>query len=144
MKSSFNTHKRKLTLEVLIKRVNKNCFTFLPEYQLNNQDLATASIGLIISGIDIPIALALEDGIGKYQVVSQGKPLCAVIQFINGDFALSETKLFKEISGKRFNDLPPLIVNRLFEYTASISTCLAPASTHDEITELVELFKSIQ
>ncbi len=144
MKSSFSTHKRKLTLETLVQRAKKNIFTFLPKDLIDNQDSATASIGLIISGIDIPVALALEDEMGKYQVVSQGKPLCAVIQFINGDFALSETKLFKEISGKRFDDLPPRFVCRILEYTASISTCLAPASTHDEITELVGLFKALQ
>jgi hypothetical protein len=144
MKSSFNTHKRKLNLDVLFQRYKKNIFTFLPEDQIGNKDLATSSIGLILSGIDIPVALALEDKMGKYKIVSQGKPLCAVIQFMNGDFALSETNLFKEISGKNFSDLPNFIVNNVFEYTASISTCLEPASTHDEISELVELFKSVQ
>lgn len=143
MKSSFQTHKRKLTLEVLVQRIKKNSFSFLPEDLVKNQESATIAIGLILLGIDIPIALALEDEMGKYQIVSQGKALCSVMQYINGDFSLSETILFEGISGKRFDELSPPIVNRIYEHYVSISTCLAPASTKEEIKELVKSFEAL-
>ncbi len=144
MKILLNTHKRKLTIEVLLRRVEQKCFTFAAEIQENKSELATSAIELILSGIDIPTALALEDENGKYQIVSQGNALNAVFQFINGSLSLGKSNLVEGISNKSFNALDNQAVNRILDYQVSISTCLAPASTDEEINSLIHSFKALQ
>jgi hypothetical protein len=144
MKSHLVTSKKKLTIDIILNRVKRKSVVFLADDQVNNQKAATSAVEVILAGLDIPVSLALEDENGKYQIVSKGKYLCAITQFILGDLSLLASHVFKEVGGKRFDELRPLLQNRIYNYEASISTCLAPASTPDEIEALIASFTALQ
>lgn len=144
MKVLLSTHKRKLTIETLIRRIEQNCFTFESDTLDNRTELATSAIELILSGIDIPTALALEDENGKYKIAAQGNALSALLQFIGGDFSLGKSNLVEGVSHKSFNELTIQAQNRILDYQASLSACLAPASTDEEVSALVKSFKALQ
>lgn len=143
MKKHFNTHKRVLSIETLLNRASRGSFTFLPEDKVGSQEKATTIVGLILADLYTPTGLVLEDIDGKYQIVCNGKALYSLIQFINGEYPLSNTSLVHGISGLTFDQLSNQAHNILMDKQVIFSSCLTEQVPQPEINGLIETYKSL-
>jgi hypothetical protein len=143
MKKHFNTHKRVLSIETLLKRVSTGSFTFLPKDKVASQEKATTAVGLILADLFTPTGLVLEDINGKYQIACNGKELYSLIQFINGEYPLLNTPLVHGVNGLTFNQLSNQAQNILMEKQAVFSSCLTEQVPQPEINTLIENYKSM-
>tara|TARA_B100000809_G_scaffold266285_1_gene328237 strand:- start:2326 stop:2766 length:441 start_codon:yes stop_codon:yes gene_type:complete len=143
MKRHLNIRKSAISVETLLRRVSKGILTFLPEDMVDDQELATKVVSLILAGIELPVSLALEDENGKYKVVCRGKAIYALSRYVKGAFAIGETSLVSGVSNTLFDDLPNKAENILFEKHIVFSVCLETDSTEEQVQSLVDDFISI-
>lgn len=70
----------------------------------------------LLVGIPIPVIYVFEDEFGIKQMVDGRQRTSAIIDFMNGEYALDNLKMLPKFDGARFSDLPPLYRGRLERY----------------------------
>jgi hypothetical protein len=75
----------------------------------------------ILMGIPIPVVYVFEDTAGIKQMVDGRQRISAIIDYMNGRFALKGLRMLPSFDGKRFKGLEPLYRSKLnatrFRYT---------------------------
>ena len=70
----------------------------------------------ILMGLPLPIFYFNEDKRGRLVVVDGRQRLTALFEFLQGDFALKNLKILKEINGYKFEKLDPLMQSKIEDY----------------------------
>lgn len=70
----------------------------------------------LLMGIPIPVIYVFEDENGIKQMVDGRQRTSAIIDFMNGKFALEKLGMLPDFNGFRFKDLPPLYRSKLERY----------------------------
>ncbi|WP_433315997.1 DUF262 domain-containing protein [Micromonospora chersina] len=98
-----------------------------PPYQRRsvwNQQYKDYFIDTILLNYPVPAIFLFEDisedGIGKYAVVDGKQRLTAVVDFLKGEFPVSDSASMNRLQGKYFSDLPPDIKRAVYSYQFSI------------------------
>lgn len=81
-----------------------------PEYQRNKVwDISRKSklIESFIINIPIPSIFLYETSLNKFEVMDGLQRISTIIEYLNGDFKLTDLEIWTELNGKTFNELEP-------------------------------------
>ncbi|NYS60331.1 DUF262 domain-containing protein [Halomonas salicampi] len=90
-----------------------------PAFQRNNvwkNEQKRELIESLLMGIPIPVIYVFENEQGIKQMVDGRQRTSAIIDFMNGKFALENLGMLPGFNGYRFKDLPPLYRSKLERY----------------------------
>lgn len=90
-----------------------------PEFQRNSVwklEQKRELIESLLMGIPIPVIYVFENEQGIKQMVDGRQRTSAIIDFMNGKFALEKLSMLPNFDGFRFKDLPPLYRSKLERY----------------------------
>lgn len=74
----------------------------------------------ILMGIPIPTIYLFESNDGTKQVVDGRQRISAIIDFLNGSFALRDLKILKKLNGLKFDSLDPVMQGKFEDYQLSV------------------------
>lgn len=74
---------------------------------------ASRLIESLLLNVPIPVCYFAEDETGVYEVIDGLQRLQTILNYVNGEFALSGISVLGELEGKRFQDLAPRDRRRL-------------------------------
>lgn len=74
----------------------------------------------ILMGIPIPVVYVFEDTAGIKQMVDGRQRISAIIDYMNGRFALKGLRMLPSFDGKRFKDLEPLYRSKIERYQVPV------------------------
>jgi Protein of unknown function DUF262 len=101
-------------LETLAGLVQGNTIDLSPRYQRRFRWDAVRQSRLIESflmNVPIPPVFLNEDEYGHYSVIDGKQRLRAIVEFLRGSLKLKGLKVFSDINGSRFEDLPETLQN---------------------------------
>lgn len=113
-----------------------------PEWQrayVWNRIRASRLIESLLLDIPIPAIYLAKKPDGYYDVVDGVQRVTTIQRFLNNEFALSEVARLTTLSGKRYNQLPEVIQNKIKENTIQI----LELSPHVTKKDLVHVFKRL-
>lgn len=70
----------------------------------------------ILMGLPLPIFYFNEDKRGRLIVVDGRQRLTALFEYLQGDFALKNLKILRDINGNKFHKLDPLMQSKIEDY----------------------------
>lgn len=85
----------------------------------------------VLIGLPLPLMYFYEDRNANLIVVDGRQRLTAFFKYIDNEYPLSELKILKEISGKKFNELDTLLQSKLEDFQLMIQVIKPP--TPDEV-----------
>jgi hypothetical protein len=74
----------------------------------------------ILMGIPIPVVYVFEDNAGIKQMVDGRQRIGAIIDYMNGRFALKGLRMLPSFDGKRFTELEPLYRSKIERYQVPV------------------------
>lgn len=103
----------------LLRKEEKGLLVLAPDFQrfsVWDKKHQSELIESILIGIPIPLIYLFEDDEGIRQIVDGKQRITALKNYFNNGFALSKLAMLPELSGKKFNDLPPVLQAKLEDY----------------------------
>lgn len=70
----------------------------------------------ILMGLPLPIFYFNQDKKGRLIVVDGRQRLTALFEFMSNDWSLKNLKVLKELNGKKFEDLDPIVQSQIEDY----------------------------
>lgn len=80
----------------------------------------------VLMGLPLPIFYFNQDRYGRLIVVDGRQRLTALFEYMDDKFALNRLKILSELNGRKFSDLPALMVSRLEDYQLQAHVILPP------------------
>lgn len=119
-----------INTEIRISKENSNVFQLLkqemagklvvsPNFQRKNiWDIKRQSqlIESILMGVPIPPIYLYEDRNAVRQIIDGKQRITAIKKFINNEFYLDGIYIYKELVGKKFNDIPYILQSKIEDY----------------------------
>lgn len=102
-------------------------YTLKPDYQRRivwDSEKRSKLIESIIMNIPIPPIFIYETSFGKYQVMDGLQRINAIIDFYNGDYKLEGLSQWKELNGRKYDELPEQIKDGIDRRQISTVTLL--------------------
>nr|MDO8118772.1 DUF262 domain-containing protein [Candidatus Sigynarchaeota archaeon] len=144
------------TIQTLYNNYKDGDLILHPPYQRNfvwNKQKASNLIESILLNIPIPVIYTLDNGV-REEVIDGQQRLRSVFSFIEGkfpsgdgskepDFKLSNLKILKELSGKRYRDLDKENQRTIMKRTLSIIQIKTNKDDFDEQTIKFEMFERL-
>ncbi|MGM9533657.1 MAG: DUF262 domain-containing protein, partial [Intestinibacter sp.] len=128
------TKKQKEAKDNYSKIDRKNQIILDSEFQRENvwdRRQKSELIESVLMGLPIPTMYLSEDRYANLIVVDGRQRLTAFFEFLNGEFALSNLKILKALSGKKFDDLEPVYQSKIEDY--QLITQIIKPTTPDSI-----------
>lgn len=86
----------------------------------------------VLMGLPIPVMYLFEDKYGNLIVVDGRQRLTAFFEFLDNKFALSELKILKSLSNKKFDEIDPIYQSKIEDY--QLITQIIKPPTPDSVT----------
>lgn len=105
--------------EQLLELHKKNQIILDSEFQREgvwNRKQQSELIESVLIGLPIPTMYFCEDRYANLIVVDGRQRLTAFFEFLNDEFPLSELKILKKLSGKKFSELDPVYQSKIEDY----------------------------
>lgn len=81
-----------------------------------NLDQKAELVESILMGLPLPIFYFNQDKKGRLIVIDGRQRLTALFEFMNNKWALKKLKVLKELNGKKFQDLQPVVQSQIEDY----------------------------
>ena len=101
-------------LSTLLDLVSETIIDLDPKYQRRlrwDEKKQAKLIESFLMNVPVPPVFLNEDEYGKYSVIDGKQRLSAICQFLTNNLVLDSLKVFSDINGKKFNDLPAKLRN---------------------------------
>jgi hypothetical protein len=102
-----------------------------PEYQRRlrwDNVKKSRLIESFIMSVPVPPVFLFQNGIGQYEVMDGQQRLNAIVQYLSGDFSLAGLKVWPDLNGRKFGELPKLIRSGLESSKISAITLISDTS----------------
>lgn len=119
-----------------------------PEYQRRLRWDDTKKSRLIesfIMNVPVPPVFLYEVNLGSYEVMDGQQRLNAIVDFLQGRFALAGLKIWPSLNGRTFSNLPPMVRRGLERAKVSAITLMSDstASTGDDMDLRAQVFERL-
>lgn len=105
LKRKYDKHDKQIILDSAFQRHDV--------WKLNQKAELVESI---LMGLPLPIFYFNEDRMGRLIVVDGRQRLTALFEYLDNSYALKGLKILKELNGKKFNMLDPLMQSKVEDY----------------------------
>ncbi len=103
----------------LLRKEKNNTLVLAPDFQridVWDKKHQSELIESVLMGIPIPLIYLFEDENGIRQIIDGKQRITALKRYLEGQFSLTSLTMLPQLSGKKFDDIPPVLQAKLEDY----------------------------